>query len=166
MKKRNLDEIQLARAFAIIAVLIVHSSSEGVTTIPVDSALFPIYNFLNIAGKLGTPTFIMLSSFVLFYNYYSRETTISLFKSFYVKRIKFILIPYIVFSVFYFLGKWYLFRYYDTPIEALQVFLEQLAIGKAYPHLYFVFISVQFYLMFPLLLLLFKKFGFIRKNAI
>lgn len=166
MKKRNLDEIQLARAFAIIAVLIVHSTSEGVTSTPVDSFLFPIYNFLNIAGKLGTPTFIMLSSFVLFYNYYSREATVALFKNFYIKRIKFILIPYVVFSVFYFLMKWYLYRYYATPGEALQVFLEQLAIGKVYPHLYFVFISVQFYLMFPLIMVLFKKSAFLRKHAI
>lgn len=166
MKKRSLDEIQLARAFAIIAVLIVHSSSEGVTSIPVDSSLFPIYNFFNIAGKLGTPTFIMLSSFILFYNYYSREATVALFKNFYIKRIKFILIPYIVFSVIYFLVKWYLFRYYDTPVEALQVFFGQLAIGKVYPHLYFVFISVQFYLMFPLIMMLFKKFRFLRINAI
>lgn len=166
MKKRNLDEVQLARAFAIIAVLIVHSSSEGVTNIPIDSSLFPIYNFFNIAGKLGTPTFIMLSSFVLFYNYYSREATVELFKNFYIKRLKFILVPYFVFSVIYFLGKWYLYRYYATPFEALEVFIEQLAIGKVYPHLYFVFISVQFYLMFPFFMLLFKKSAFLRKNSI
>lgn len=166
MKRRNLDEIQLARAFAIMAVLIVHSSSEGVTMTPVDSALFPIYNFLNIAGKLGTPTFIMLSSFILFYNYYPREANFTLFKNFYIKRLKFILIPYFVFSVIYFLQKWYLYRYYDTPLEALQVFFEQLSIGKVYPHLYFVFISVQFYLMFPLFMVLFKKSSFLRKNSI
>lgn len=166
MKKKNLDEIQLARAFAILAVIFVHSSSEGIVKVPIESALYPIYNFFNIAGKLGTPTFIMLSAFVLFYNYYKREATITLFKNFYVKRIKFILIPYIVFSVIYFLVKWYLYRYYATPTEALQVFFEQLAIGKVYPHLYFVFISVQFYLMFPLLMVMFKKSAFLRKNAI
>ncbi|TYR76000.1 acyltransferase [Rossellomorea vietnamensis] len=164
-KKRGLDEIQLARAFAILAVLIVHSTSTGVTTTPTDSVLFPLYNFFNIAGKLGTPTFIMLSSFVLFYNYYPRETNRNLIINFYSKRLKFILIPYVVFSVLYFGVKW--FVYYDYPsIEfALNKLGYQLALGTAHPHLYFVFISVQLYLIFPLLLLMFKKSNFLRKNA-
>lgn len=165
-KRKNLDEIQLARAFAILAVIVVHSSSSGVTYVEFDSILFPIYNFLNIAGKLGTPTFIMLSSFVLFYNYYPRKTTGSLVKRFYGKRLKFILIPYIVFSALYFIVKWYV--YYDYPsIEfAIGRFFELLVLGKAHPHLYFVFISVQLYILFPLLLILFKKYSFLRKNAL
>ncbi|MBT2687093.1 acyltransferase [Bacillus sp. ISL-47] len=165
MKKKSLDELQLARAFAIIAVLVVHSSSSGVTQLPPDSTLFPVYNFLNIAGKLGTPTFIMLSSFVLFYNYYHRKLTFDLMKNFYKKRLKFILLPYVVFSMLYFGLTWYL--YYDFTLqEAADNFLWKLSLGKAYPHLYFVFISVQLYVLFPLLILLFKKSAFLRKNAI
>lgn len=166
IKRHSLDEIQIARAFAIIAVLAVHSSSTGVTSVPHDSMLFPIYNFFNIAGKLGTPTFIFLSSFILFYNYYPRETSWSFMKNFYIKRIKFILIPYLLFSAIYFAIKWY--AYYDYPSLAAAAlrFLELVSMGKAHPHLYFVFISVQFYLLFPLLLILFKKVSFVRKHAI
>jgi probable poly-beta-1,6-N-acetyl-D-glucosamine export protein len=165
-RRRSLDEIQLARAFAIIAVLIVHSSSSGVTSLPPDSTLFPFYNFLNIAGKLGTPTFIMLSSFVLFYNYYPRQISTSLITKFYQKRIKFILIPYILFSILYFVIKWYVYYDYSTLMEAFSKFIYLLALGKAHPHLYFVFISVQLYILFPLLLILFKRFAFLRKNAL
>lgn len=165
-KRKHLDEIQLARSFAIFAVLFVHSSSSGVTDLPTDSSLFSIYNFINIAGKLGTPTFIMLSSFVLFYNYYPRTTDMDLIKSFYKKRLKYILVPYIVFSAIYFIVKWYLYYDYPNLSFAIKKFLSLLALGKAHPHLYFVFISVQFYVLFPLLLILFKKFKFLRKNAI
>ncbi|MCF6138780.1 acyltransferase [Pseudalkalibacillus berkeleyi] len=167
MQKRvSLDEIQLARAFAIIAVLLVHSSSSGVTTISTDSLLFPIYNFFNIAGKLGTPTFIFLSSFILFYNYFPKKTDFTLIKNFYVKRLKYILIPYLFFSAVYFILKW--FFYYDYPSIgfAIQKFLYLFALGKAHPHLYFVFISVQLYLLFPFFILLFKKFSFLRKHSI
>lgn len=165
-KRRSLDEIQLARAFAIIAVLIVHTSSSGVTNLPPDTSLFPVYNFLNIAGKLGTPTFIMLSSFVLFYNYYPRQITGTLIKKFYQKRIKFILIPYILFSILYFGIKWYIYYDYPTLMDAFYKFITLLALGKAHPHLYFVFISVQLYILFPLLLILFKRFTFLRRNAL
>ncbi|WP_404455692.1 acyltransferase [Virgibacillus necropolis] len=165
-KRISLDEIQLARAFAIIAVLVVHSTSSGVTSISTDSFLFPVYNFLNIAGKLGTPTFIMLSSFVLFYNYYPRVTNWILMKKFYIKRLKFILVPYILFSVIYFAIKWYIYYDYPSLSFALNKFLTLLALGKAHPHLYFVFISVQLYILFPILLIMFKKSPFLRKNAI
>lgn len=165
-KRVHLDEIQLARTFAIIAVLFVHSSSSGVTNTPIDSNLFPIYNFLNIAGKLGTPTFIMLSSFVLFYNYYPRIIDWDLIKNFYKKRLKFILIPYVVFSAIYFVVKWYIYYDYPSISFALKKFLTLLALGKAHPHLYFVFISVQLYILFPLLLILFKKSTLLRRNAI
>ncbi len=164
-QRLSLDEIQLARAFAIIAVLLVHSTSIGVTSVQTDSLLFPIYNFFNVAGKLGTPTFIMLSSFVLFYNYYPRKTDMNLFKNFYMKRLKYILIPYLIFSALYFGVKW--FAYYDYPSigVALNKFLYLVALGKAHPHLYFVFISVQLYLLFPFFMLLFKKFKPLRKHA-
>ncbi|WP_349408660.1 acyltransferase [Pseudalkalibacillus sp. SCS-8] len=166
MQKRvSLDEIQLARAFAIIAVLVVHSSSSGVTSIPTDSLLFPVYNFLNIAGKLGTPTFILLSSFVLFYNYYPKKTGAQLIKNFYIKRLKYILIPYFVFSCMYFVLKWYFYYDYPSIGFAIEKFLYLFALGKAHPHLYFVFISVQLYLMFPFFMLLFKKFAFLRKHS-
>ena len=36
-------------------------------------------------------------------------------------------------------------------------FLEKLLLGKAYTHLYYIFIIVQFYLLFPLLLYILKK---------
>ena len=52
--------------------------------------------------KFGTPTFIFLSSLVLFYNYYDRPTTKKLIGGFYKKRLLYIIIPYTLFSVFYF----------------------------------------------------------------
>ncbi len=166
LRKNTLDEIQLARAFAILAVLAVHGSSSGVTNVEPDSVLFLIYNFLNIAGKLGTPTFIMLSSFVLFYNYYPRETNWGLMKRFYGKRLKFILIPYFVFSLLYFVIKMVVYYDYPSISFAINRFITLLALGKAHTHLYFVFISVQFYLLFPLFLIAFKKLTFLRKHAI
>lgn len=166
INRKHLEEIQYARAIALFAVFAVHSSSQGVVGTPSSSIAFGIYNFFNIAGKLGTPTFIFLSSFILFYTYYHRNLTVELFKKFYKKRMIYILVPYLFFSIFYFGLGVYL---NNTPVSLLvlmKTFLVELFTGKAYPHLYFVFVSVQFYLMFPFLLYLFKRYSFIRKNAI
>ena len=164
--RKHLNEIQYARVLALMGVFAVHASSSGVAGSNPESLSFMIYNFFNMAGKIGTPVFIFLSSFILFYTYYHRELTVQLFQKFYKKRLLYILVPYVVFSAFYFWFKVYLNQNFaDIPL-LLEEFLIDLATGKAHYHLYFVFVSVQFYLMFPVLLYLFKKFAFIRRYAI
>lgn len=166
LNRKHLNEVQYARVLALFGVFAVHSSSTGAVSTNTDSFPFIIYNFFNIAGKIGTPVFIFLSSFVLFYTYYHRDLTVQLLQKFYKKRLLYILVPYIVFSAFYFFYKAYLNdSFMETPVMFKELMWD-LATGKAHTHLYFVFVSVQFYLMFPLLLYLFKKFAFIRRYAI
>lgn len=169
INRKHLDEIQFARAIAIFAVLAVHATSTGVGFTEHSSPAFSIYTFFNYAGKLGTPTFIFLSSFILFYTYYHRELTMDLFKKFYKKRMLYILVPYLVFSILYFGISSYLNTTVGVPFvasEALPNFLKAFFTGDAFFHLYFVFVSVQLYLMFPFILYLFQRFSFIRRFAI
>lgn len=165
LKRKYLDEVQYARALALFAVFAVHATSHGVANTDTGSFMFGVYNFLNIAGKIGTPAFIFLSSFILFYTYYHRDLTAKLFQQFYKKRLLFILVPYVVFSVFYFLIYQRLYGSFDDIPALAENFLYKVATGNAHFHLYFVFVSVQFYLMFPVLLYLFKKFKWIRKYS-
>ncbi|MFC5699823.1 acyltransferase [Cohnella faecalis] len=147
----KIPELQLVRAMAIICVLSVHASASATVAMK-ESGYYYFYNFINIFMKIGTPTFILLSSFVLFYSYYSRPIDIKLIAGFYKKRLLYIMIPYVVFSAVYFLLTQ---RYGHHPIlsrESLLLFGQKLIAGKAFAHLYFVFISIQFYLLFPLLL--------------
>lgn len=166
LNRKHLDEVQYARVLALLGVFAVHASSSGVGEVSPESFTFGIYNFFNIAGKIGTPVFIFLSSFVLFYTYYPRELTIRLFQRFYKKRLLYILVPYVVFSIFYFLFKAYVNQSLAEIPLMLNTFLVDLATGNVQYHLYFVFVSVQFYLMFPLILYLFKRFAWIRQYAI
>ena len=160
MKRAHIDELNITRALAIIAVLLIHSTSTPVTALSSDSSLYPIYVFLNIFSKFSVPVFIFISGFVLFYNYIQKDLTKQTIISFYKKRVTQILIPYIFFSVFYYV----VIQFAVTRDVALTwsalfnvEFLEKLLIGKAYTHLYFIFIMVQFYLMFPIFLYILKK---------
>lgn len=165
-KKSRIEEIQVVRSFAVLGVLFVHGSSTGVTSIPINSTVFPLYNFFNIFGKFGTATFILLSSFVLFFNYYDKVVDKKMLGRFYLRRILYVLIPYFVFSLIYYFNRTYHYTGFEDYIFLLKDFLLRLFTGKAHPHLYFVFVSVQFYIMFPIFLVLFKKIEFIRKNAL
>lgn len=162
-----IDELGITRALAILAVIFVHSTSKVEVMLDPDATMFPVYNFFNSFLKIGTTTFIFLSAFVLFYSYRNRDFTWSSLKNFYVKRLKYILIPYAAFSLLYFVvqlqGKGLLG---DLNWGHASQFFNLLMDGKAYPHLYFVYVNVQFYLMFPILLLLFKKMPKLAKHAL
>lgn len=150
-ERTHIPELQLVRALAILGVLTVHATATATITMK-DSAYYYFYNYVNTFMRFGTPTFILLSSFVLFYSYYRRPLDGKLLAGFYKKRLLYILVPYVVFSAIYFI---YLKNLSGTPIlsmASLTEFLQKLLVGEVYSHLYFVFISIQFYLLFPLIL--------------
>ncbi len=156
LKNERIPELQLVRALAILGVLSVHASASAIDTMK-QSGYYYAYNFINIFMKYGTPTFILLSSFVLFYSYYSRPLTGKLISGFYKKRLLYIIVPYILFSAGYFYYTRYLSNLPLFTADSFTAFFERLRTGKAQSHLYFVYISVQFYLLFPILLWLTKK---------
>ena len=156
--KRKLEEVQFARAFAMFAVLFVHFSSTGLGAMEVGSDMFYVYSSFNTIGKLGVPVFFFLSGLVLLYSYRNKDFKTETIKAFYIKRLKYIIIPYISISLFYFIVKWML--YYDyTAALAIKTFVQQLFTGKVYMHLYFMFVLIQFYIVFPFILYIFKKYN-------
>lgn len=158
-KKERLPQLDIYRALAILGVLHVHATSFA-TVDAIDSRFYYIINFLNIFFKYGTPSFIFLSSFVLFYNYFDRPLTKSLIANFYKRRLLYILLPYLLVSIGYFLIRLEQNGMLNSSLDwgaQIPVFLDRLAKGQNYTHLYFVFISLQFYILFPLFLMLFKS---------
>ncbi|MHA0858353.1 acyltransferase [Paenibacillus sp. CMAA1364] len=152
--KERLPQLDIFRALAILAVLNVHASSYAAGVQALNSPIYYVYNFMNIFFKYGTPTFIFLSGFVLFYNYYERPANNGLIIRFYRQRLKTIIIPYTIVSVCYFLYNQYIMRtWIGTPVSDILVsFRNAWLTGTAHTHLYYVFISIQFYLLFPFIL--------------
>jgi len=164
-RRTKLNEIDIVRGIAIIGVLMVHSTSFATVDMK-EATLYGVYNFLNIFFKIGTTSFIMLSSFVLFYNYYPQPLTLQRFKKFYRNRLMYILVPYLIFSAVYFLLRWYQNGYAWDLVQMWPSFWDKVSKGQAYTHLYFVFISIQLYLLFPILLFLMKKFKWLAASAV
>lgn len=158
VKQERLPQLDIFRALAILGVLHVHSSSFAAGEQALNSPYYYWINGINIFFKFGTPSFIFLSSFVLFYNYYGRPATRSLIANFYRRRLMFILLPYLLASIGYYGLGLYVNGYLTQSMgESLSGFLKALFTGNAYAHLYFVFISIQFYVLFPLVLKLLQR---------
>ncbi|WP_430111583.1 acyltransferase family protein [Paenibacillus sp. B1-33] len=133
-----------------------HATSET-AAIMKKSSVFYGYTFFNIFFKYGTPTFILLSSFVLFYNYGGDKLQVSVLGKFYKNRFFYVCIPYVICSLFYFAFVQVTLYSDQSWSEAAPLFVNKLLTGTTYTHLYFMYISIQFYLLFPLLLLLFRS---------
>jgi len=164
-RRTKLTEIDIVRGLAILGVLMVHSTSFATLDMK-GTTLYGVYNFLNIFSKIGTTSFILLSSFVLFYNYYPQPLTVQRFKKFYRNRLSYIVVPYIIFSTIYFVLRWYQNGFAWDLSQMWPKYWYELFRGKAYTHLYFVFISIQLYLMFPILLFLMKRFKWLAASAV
>ncbi|MEC0180954.1 acyltransferase [Paenibacillus peoriae] len=164
--KEKIPELQLVRAMAILAVIMVHATSYATVQLT-DSSLYVVYNALNVLMKYGTPVFIALSSMVLFYNYKDRPMGRQLLIRFYKQRLLYILLPYFMFSLFYFVLSLMADSSETWNIAALaESFAVKLATGKAYTHLYYIFIMMQFYLAFPLVLWMFQRYRHIPQWSI
>ncbi|MBY9081607.1 acyltransferase [Paenibacillus sp. HN-1] len=155
-KPQHLPELNIVRAFCILGVILIHATSYATAQL-VESRFFFFYNFLNIFMKFAVPTFLALSAFVLFYNYGARRVTMQMTAAFYKRRLLFIMIPYLSFSLIYYAVS---LAAAGMPVSqaSLSSFLMKLATGKAYAHLYYILVIAQFYLLFPFLLAAFRRF--------
>lgn len=160
--KKQINSVYIVRALAILGVICVHVSSVPVGDIADrSSSVFAYFNFLNVFNKFGTPTFLFLSAFVLFYSYYDRPLNRDLIVRFYRRRVLYILIPYVICSLYYYIVQIY-YSFGETWEQffrhaSLTDFVYEVVQGKAFYHLYYVFINVQFYLLFPFLLWLLQR---------
>lgn len=160
-----IKEVDLVRAMAIIGVLIVHATALTVVTLNPFSTLYGLYDFLNIVFKYGTPTFIFLSGFILFHTYINKPLNATLVKRFYRRRLAYIVLPYLLFSIVYVSMKSYFYYGFGEWTDWLSDLLVRIFTGNAHAHLYFVIISIQFYVLSPLLLKVLQSSRWIIRNT-
>ncbi|PZD95447.1 acyltransferase [Paenibacillus sambharensis] len=156
MKKERIEEITLLRALAFMAITMQHCIAEYIyrpdILQPDGVMLAMLYHFT----RFGTPTFVFLSGVILFYNYAGRTLD---YGSYLYKRIRDILLPFIVWTVIYWLS---VSLYAGLPLGSASSLAElgrQLFQPTYGYHLWFILMIFQFYLLFPLFLKAGDKLG-------
>jgi len=136
--KERIKSLDSLRTIAILAVLLIHTTTRTLEASEFNIIGFSWTLFLNQIARFAVPLFFTLSGFVLELNY--KEGTD--YWSFIKKRFSKIFIPYAVWSLIY-----YLFIYSSNDDNFLRVILT----GNASYQLYFIPTLCIFYLLFPLL---------------
>ncbi|RUT30672.1 acyltransferase [Paenibacillus zeisoli] len=141
--KERILEIELLRAIAFAGVVFQHAVAHYGYLKDVGLADGVLLALLVILSKFAVPVFIFITGMVLFYNYDGELN----YRSFLVKRLKDIGTPFFIWSIFY------MYLNHAFPGLNLQEILaatERLITGKSSYHLWYVFMMIQFYLLFPL----------------
>ena len=121
----NSRDIQIFRAIAIIAVVMIHTTPEGEWQV----CCKPFINF-------AVATFIFLSG-------YLTKADNDNWLAFYRRRITRVLVPYFIWTVIYSIQ--------DIQSEGLSVLVKNLLCANATTTLYYIFVDIQFVLLTPLL---------------
>lgn len=142
--KNRITQLDFVRVFLMLGVVTIHVSS---TYIFVQSRLsigsMNLAFYLNQAVRFSVPGFVLLSGLSLSLGK-SREP----WRKFYAGRVKKVLIPYLLWYTVYAL--WYVYLNGGAGL-GVGWFLRSALTGSTAPHLYFIVIVLQLYLLYPLL---------------
>ncbi|MGC4935070.1 acyltransferase [Gordonia sp. DT30] len=157
-RDKHLYQIDLVRLVTFGSVILDHVMLS--VTAPTSVAAGAVEVFLRYT-RYG---FFTLTGFVLTYQYRNRELKAV---PFWKRRYKLIGLPFVVWSLFY----WFFVRYhfggvgavadgwnsFDAAKRSVKSIVYDLITGNASYHLYFLSVSMQIYLLFPLVLWILKR---------
>lgn len=150
MAKEHIGELDTVRGLAFAAVVMQHAigifNQRGGFT---DIDRWVVAGMFNLV-KFAVPTFVFISGLVLFYNYSDGLD----YRRFLGKRFREIIIPYLVWSLFYTL---YYLRAWPVSGEFYSSLARNVLLGKAGYHLWYIVMIMQFYILFPLWLYVFRQ---------
>ncbi|QOR40054.1 acyltransferase [Billgrantia diversa] len=130
---KRIEEIYWLRFYGCLAVFSFHffdRLNQYVDSVYIDLARIPTV--------LGTPIFIFISIFLFSSRYGDRPPS-----GFLIKRLKYVMLPYVVYGLAYALTKYLNLRREGVPVDLVDILVEYLIYAGW--HGYFLIIAMQFY---------------------
>ena len=146
--RKHLWEVDIVRILTFLCVIAVHTTSH---TIAADD--LPLYLLLGLM-HFTRNVFFALTAFVLVYSYLHRPVPM---RQFWPRRFLLVGVPYLVWSVVYFAAS-NVYDHTDASLGTLALrLLGHILTGTAWYHLYFLLVTMQVYLLVPVILWLIRR---------
>lgn len=148
-KPRHLYEVDVLRILTFACVIGVHTTSHTAASDDVGlNALLALLHFTRLV-------FFSLTAFVLVYSYTVRPRPMA---QFWPKRFLLVGVPYLAWSFVYVGSSWLLSstRRGDVP-DLVRTLAEGIVTGTSWYHLYFLLVTMQVYLLLPVIVWLVRK---------
>lgn len=142
---KRLKEIDILKAAAFVFVVAQHTIGGYSNGKNLSFLEYSILKFLYVSAKPAVPIFSFISG-VLFFKVYEEKPDI---KKFYLKKIKYILIPYIIWSG--------LNMYFLKNTARFKDFIIEIIGGNGAYHLWYMGMIIRLYLIFPFIFYVAKK---------
>ncbi len=154
MAKAHLGEVDYLRVFGLITIVVIHSMGYFFS-IPGTNPISHAFQGLAINMlRYGRFVFMFVTGLVFFYSYKDRELSV---ERFFKRRLKNLVIPYAVWTAIYLLlGSLSNMVTWSDPLGFVTLWLHSLINGNGFNHLYYIVVTIQFYIFLPLLLSMFK----------
>ncbi|GAA0727127.1 acyltransferase [Clostridium malenominatum] len=146
MAKYNFTEIDMGKAYATFAVVMIHISAFVIGAATKGSQSYKVAIILNQLSRFSVPLFIIFSGLGLGLSYKKDKNLLR----FYKKRLLKVIPPYILWGIIYLTIINKNFNYNSW----LELFLKG---DKIFYHLYFLPLIIELYLFFPVLYIVSKK---------
>ena len=149
MAKQHLAAIEYIRGISMLGVIGIHVGSQYLMNPASNAHLTALFE---IATRFSVPIFFFISAFGIFYNM-DLDKPFS-YRRFLEKRSRAVVIPYLVWSLFYLLHDGWLYNVgFPAPLSLASL----LFFGNAKYQLYFLVLLIWFYLLMPLWIPLVKR---------
>ncbi|PEB39724.1 hypothetical protein COM49_00285 [Bacillus pseudomycoides] len=134
--KNKVSEITILRSLACLSVVLIHAISRSSANFASENTIDVLVSYLQLLLMYGTPMFVFISEFVIAYNYRDKVPN-----QFILKRVKFILLPFICMGIFYAAKSNYTNGFHAILVQSIR----NIVLGEF--HGYFVLIIFQFYFL-------------------
>ncbi|ABO51613.1 acyltransferase 3 [Desulforamulus reducens MI-1] len=155
LTRATLQEIEISRGIAILAVVIIHMTSIPLEVLKPGTHSHTFYTIINRGLQFAVPLFLMISALVLAYGL-GRDKPAN-WQDFYRKRWHRAVVPFLVWTTLYILLR--LVATHDVGVPSLKEIVLWYGFGKGFYHLYFLSVVIQFYLFFPFIHYLWKRYN-------
>lgn len=146
--RTHLWEVDVVRILTFLCVIAVHTTSHTIA-----SNNTPLYLLLGLL-HFTRNVFFALTTFVLVYSYLHRPVPM---RRFWPRRFLLVGVPYLVWSAIYFTAS-NIYKQSHSSIGTLALrLLGHMLTGTAWYHLYFLLVTMQVYLLVPVILWLVHK---------
>lgn len=146
--KAWIEEIDILRGFAILAVIAIHTSTNF-SKISYLNNLVIINIIIDVFSQYAIPLFIFISGFVLSIKYYGMFPV----TPFFTKRIRSTIPQYLIFSIIYIL----FFAILKDPPSFSEIIYKILTASSAI-HMWFFLTIIGFYLFYPIIVKMYRYF--------
>ena len=148
MEKKWITEMDIARGLSISFVVLIHTLNIPIMNSKPPSVSYWGFNLLQAFIQFAVPCFILISSIMV--SYHLKSDQIKLLP-FYQKKLVKMVVPYLLWTAIFLAFQVLLNKIPLSSLLSVKHWLFWLFCGKAYTHLYFMSIIIQFYLLAPLL---------------